>query len=82
MLTNSLVEGKIFFFCYNTNLGYNGRNLFYTSLLEFIDYDILFGKGRVELLLGGNLRALGNLNKVVSFILTIHWKLVNKLFIW
>jgi hypothetical protein len=29
------------------------RNLNYTSLLKPIDYDILFGKERVEILLNG-----------------------------
>ena len=38
-----------------------GMNLMYSSLSELIDYDMLFGKVRVETLLKGKVSALWNL---------------------
>ena len=69
MASNSLLEER---YCYCYRILYSpkvGRNLINTSLLEFIDYDMLFGKGRVEILLNGNISALWNLSQWSIFVL-------------
>jgi hypothetical protein len=74
--TNFLVEEKYFSFVGHIHL--QEREFCYSYLPDPIYYDMLFGKGRVELLLSENYCVM-KFNTMVSLLLMINWKFATQI---